>query len=138
MSMGLGPFPGSPSASLVPTRTLPCSLAPQGPHLVHSGDSTQPVVLELSPRISNHLLGTHPGSGTAQPTMPGPPPVPQDPHLGNGSGTAQPCQLHQLIHAELVLIEELLVDGLGLLLPRVGDGTAGYPKTRPGPAWGLL
>lgn len=41
-------------------------------------------------------------------------------HLGNGGGTAQPRQLHQLIHAELVLREELLVDGLGLVLP--GEG----------------
>lgn len=65
-------------------------------------------------------------------------PAPQDPHLGNGSGTAEPRQLHQLVHAELVLSKELLVDGVGLLLPRVEDGIPGYPKTRPGPAWGLL
>lgn len=36
--------------------------------------------------------------------------------LGNGCGTAQPSQLHKLVHAELVLVKQLLVHGLGLLL----------------------
>lgn len=38
-------------------------------------------------------------------------------HSGDSSGTAESCQLHQLIHAEAVLTEELLVNVLGLLLP---------------------
>jgi len=38
-------------------------------------------------------------------------------HPGDGSGTAQAGQLHQLVHAEAVLGEQLLVDVLRLLLP---------------------
>lgn len=36
--------------------------------------------------------------------------------LGNGCSTAQPSQLHELVHAELVLLKQLLVHGLSLLL----------------------
>lgn len=38
-------------------------------------------------------------------------------HSGNGGSTAEPGQLHQLVHAEGVFIEELLINLLGLLLP---------------------
>lgn len=38
-------------------------------------------------------------------------------HPGDGRGTAQAGQLHQLVHAEAVLGEQLLVDVLRLLLP---------------------
>lgn len=38
-------------------------------------------------------------------------------HSGNGGSTAEPGQLHQLVHAEGVLVEELLINLLGLLLP---------------------
>lgn len=36
--------------------------------------------------------------------------------LGNGCSTAQPSQLHKLVHAELVLVKQLLVHSLSLLL----------------------
>lgn len=38
-------------------------------------------------------------------------------HSGDGSGTAESSQLHQLVHAEAILTEELLINVLGLLLP---------------------
>lgn len=38
-------------------------------------------------------------------------------HSGNGGSTAEPGQLHQLVHTEGVFIEELLINLLGLLLP---------------------
>lgn len=64
--------------------------------------------------------------------------------LGNGCGTAQPSQLHKLVHAELVLVKQLLVHGLGLLLAeqthRLSPEASGLGRGRhcvPGPArWG--
>lgn len=38
-------------------------------------------------------------------------------HPGDGCGTAESCQLHQLVHTEAILTEELLINVLGLLLP---------------------
>lgn len=40
-----------------------------------------------------------------------------EPHPCDGCGTAESSQFHQLVHAEAVLREELLVDVLRLLLP---------------------
>lgn len=38
-------------------------------------------------------------------------------HSGDGCGTAESSQLHQLVHTEAILTEELLINVLGLLLP---------------------
>lgn len=38
-------------------------------------------------------------------------------HSGDGCGTAESSQLHELVHAEAILAEELLINVLGLLLP---------------------
>ena len=63
--------------------------------------------------------------------------------LGNGCGTAQPGQLHKLVHAELVLVKQLLVHGLGLLLAEETHNLSPHPsgvpsrrRRRPGPAPG--
>lgn len=60
-------------------------------------------------------------------------------YLGNGRGTAQPGQLHELIHAELVFVKKLLVHGLSLLLaegspglsPTLGCWGRGLPRPAP-------
>lgn len=41
----------------------------------------------------------------------------QTSHPGNGCSTAESSQLHQLVHAEAIFTEELLINVLGLLLP---------------------
>ena len=51
--------------------------------------------------------------------------------LGNGCGTAQTGQLHKLVHAELVLIKQLLVHGLGLLLAEETHGLSPHPSGAP-------
>lgn len=38
-------------------------------------------------------------------------------HPGDSCGTAESSQLHQLVHTEAILTEELLINVLGLLLP---------------------
>lgn len=50
----------------------------------------------------------------------------QTSHSGDGGSTAEPGQLHQLVHAEAVLTEELLVNLLGLLLPAEQSVTCFY------------
>lgn len=37
-------------------------------------------------------------------------------HSGDGCGAAESSQLHQLVHTEAILAEELLINVLGLLL----------------------
>lgn len=51
--------------------------------------------------------------------------------LGNGCGTAQTGQLHKLVHAELVLIKQLLVHGLRLLLAEETHGLSPHPSGVP-------
>lgn len=38
-------------------------------------------------------------------------------HSGDSCGAAESSQLHQLVHTEAILAEELLINVLGLLLP---------------------